>query len=787
MIRFALVLAMLSSMVVSSASTSGRGTAATIYFDESAPDMIVLGNSAHYEIGIRKANGSIAYVTDKTTGQRVTLGSRYECLWGTVYRATDTFVGGCQYNGAWADTFDYAWSASSHTLTLYYTAGPASAQRITAQALLRVSEEPWFDLQLHVQNNTGHVLDEVLFPCDTVFLEADIQEALLPILPGVVLESGFFAQHRSYGVNYPGWPGMFADYASLVSAKGRIAMYTMSEDGLVQPGNINFHHDDQYVPDSYVLSHVFFVRLAADNEWTTPRVRVRIGQSPPDTLWAYRVDNGLDRFADLRAKLGSRYDQVAQSVLLKADAGGLGVAFAQYPALLARLPSPGIFHTVAYEVGGFDQNYPDFLPPAPAWGTTADFAAMFRQAQARGLLVMPYTNPTWWDDESPTLRNLPPTVTITDVAVLDEQGAPMYEYYGPNGGYVVSPYAPFVQQRLEQLVNQMTVQVPSDLLFEDQVGARFLAYDHNAASPYPAAYLSGWLEHTRAYSDTLLMTEMGFDRLAETEAGFHGSVLLLDRRGEPDGWWGVGNWHYYPLAIMLARDKVLFYQHDLAPETYTKDKATLAWNMAMGYMLSYDLYPSEYGGGLDSPWLGVAAPFQKHVLSLYASERILGYTNLQDKVTQTSFETYTCVRNWDETKSYTSGDHVLPPQGAVTRKNDGTVVAGVFIGYNGCALSSGDHYLIEERKPSEILVRQPLGTNTNLTLRWLVGWRTTAPVLAEAYAEDGSYLGEATVTVSMDEVTFYYQRTRGGQTVAYYRLYQPESTALVVYLPLLRR
>jgi hypothetical protein len=56
---------------------------------------------------------------------------------------------------------------------------------------------------------------------------------------------------------------------------------------------------------------------------------------------------------------------------------------------------------------------------------------------------MPYTNPKWWDDESPTLRNLPPGTVITDVAVLDNQGVPLYEYYGPRGGYVVSPYAPF--------------------------------------------------------------------------------------------------------------------------------------------------------------------------------------------------------------------------------------------------------------------------------------------------------------------------------------------------------
>jgi len=53
---------------------------------------------------------------------------------------------------------------------------------------------------------------------------------------------------------------------------------------------------------------------------------------------------------------------------------------------------------------------------------------MFREARMSGLLVMPYTNPTWWDDESPTLQNLPPDTVSTDVAVVDNQGVPLYEY-----------------------------------------------------------------------------------------------------------------------------------------------------------------------------------------------------------------------------------------------------------------------------------------------------------------------------------------------------------------------
>jgi hypothetical protein len=51
-------------------------TANDVYFDDSDPDLMVLGNGTSYEIGFRKSNGAIASITDKATGQQVSLGSR---------------------------------------------------------------------------------------------------------------------------------------------------------------------------------------------------------------------------------------------------------------------------------------------------------------------------------------------------------------------------------------------------------------------------------------------------------------------------------------------------------------------------------------------------------------------------------------------------------------------------------------------------------------------------------------------------------------------------------------
>ena len=91
---------------------------------------------------------------------------------------------------------------------------------------------------------------------------------------------------------------------------------------------------------------------------------------------------------------------------------------------------------------------------------------------------------------------------------------------------------------------------------------------------------------------------------------------------------------------------------------------------------------------MNSPWLDLVAVFQKHVFSRYAGERITGYTSLRPKVTQTSFESFTAITNWDDSGSYATAGYVLPPQGAMTKKNDGTLVAGVFTSYNNVPLSS---------------------------------------------------------------------------------------------------
>lgn len=755
-----------------------------IYFSDNDPNIMVLGNSNYYEIGFRKTNGSISYISDKTTGQNVSIGSRYECLWGAVFPdGTPDYVGGCSYNKDWDNDFSYNWSATTNTLTFYYTPNPLDSQQVTAQVTVTASEVSWLDMDLRLNNEWGHRLDYVLFPSDLVFVEANIEEALLPILPGIILEPAFFQQDRTYIANYPGYPGVFADYVSIKNSTGHVSIYSLYRQDSIKPVVIGFIHDDEYVDDSTYYYHTFGAGVSDGGAWDSPIVRFRISEAHPDTISVFRTDNGLDLTRSLLEKLGTKYVQLAQSPLYKVGVEQVGLSFSNYFSFLEQVPRPGILHFVGYQPGGHDENYPDFLPPDTRWGTTAEFATMVEQAQDLGLLVMPYTNPTWWDDESPTLENLPTPLTISDVAVLDKDTQPVYEYYGTRGGYVISPYADFVEQRLDQLVDELTIDVPSNLLFEDQVGARPWLFDYNINSPLPTSYIQGWLDHTNNYSDVLLMTELGFDRLIDSEVGFHGSVLLPETLDYTADWWGDNTWHIYPFAPLLARDMVFFYQHDLAPETFAHNKAIFSWDLALGYMLSYDLNPSEWGGGLDNEWIDVVATFQKHVISQYADEKMVDYFNLSEDVTQTNFEDFHVIKNWSENNGFSIDGYVLPQQGVIIQKNNGNLTAGIFSTYNNQPLNSGDHYLIEERLGNIIVLRQPMGADTYLTIDKLINWNDSGNVIAWAYSDQGQVIGQVNVVNHVDDVQFTYQKELKNIEVAYYVLLIPEN----VYLPLIHK
>jgi hypothetical protein len=757
---------------VPSPTPTPQPTSTPAVFDDTDANTLRLTND-FYEVGLSKANGAILYISDRSSGQRVSQGNRKARLWAVSFTPGIDNVESSTFTPAGPNRFSYAWSPSEHLLTLHYAPDPAAKSSVGVTVTLDAGSGKGFTLRLALQNNWGYAPYELKFPADLVFTRGEVQQALLPILPGIVLEKSFFGQGRNFQTAYPGYPGVFADFMALTSTQGSFGVYASNPAQAVIPTTLGFNFDNCAGAEAVCYTHVFKVRVKNASTWTSPTVRLSAGESWQETIAGFRADSGIAQDGSLSAKLGEMYTQMAQSPLYKADSSQLGLPFSSYPGMLANIPYPGILHVVGYEPGGFDRNYPDLLPPDPRWGTTQEFAAMFDKAHSMGFLTAPYVNPTWWDAESPTLRNLPRGTLLSNVVALTEMGNQAEECYGcpdnPHYGYVVSPYSPFVQQRLSQLLQQMKKEAHSDLVFEDQIGARAGLYDYNPVSPSPEAYLQGWVDHTRTYAADRLMTEMGFDRLVGSEVGFHGSVLLLDRTDLTGSLWPANTWHYYPFAASLARDKAFFYQHDLAPETFTHRRGILGWNVAMGYMLSYDLFTSDFGGGVNNPYIAVVGAFQRFVLSKYANERVTGFSSPNKDLTQTKFESVSAYVNWSSESTFNLSGYTIPPLGMLILKDDGSLAAGVFTAYNGQALSSGDHYLIEERGAQEILVRQPMGSDTPLAIQMPADWKAAA-LTAQAYDLTGQPLGETAITLDQGNLMFTYQMQAGGKPVAYYRI-----------------
>jgi hypothetical protein len=121
----------------------------------------------------------------------------------------------------------------------------------------------------------------------------------------------------------------------------------------------------------------------------------------------------------------------------------------------------------------------------------------------------------------------------------------------------------------------------------------------------------------------------------------------------------------------------------------------------------------------------------------------------------------------------------------VVESDNGDLVAGVLTGMNGEALSEGDHFLIIEYGADTIVVRQPIGPQTPLSLSMPSGWSDTDTIWAAAYNPDDSLIEVEQCTASGSLVTFTCRRIYEGRHVAYYKIFrssQPPQAQWVAFL-----
>jgi hypothetical protein len=739
-----------------------------IRFDDRTPDRIVITTPA-YELVVGKRNGALVDLVDRKTGARLLEGQN-GCLWGAIPASDAPPVTGCSYRPEGPSRISYRWDRKSSTLYLTYTFDATAERRANAVATIAASST-YFDIRLDLESHWGKTFSTVLFPAD-LFEDAEAVEAgYAPnYLPGIRFKPSFFQRPGNNVLMYPSrWA--YADYLALDIAGSQLALYSVNPPpSPIAPVQLGFVRNGSPGPCSdtkFCVTHGFETWIRDGERWTSPVVRFRVGAPVAESILAYRKDNKIDAYPSLVDKLGDRLTALAQAPLIKADLWKGLPPFNEWGAELRRLPSPALIHPVAFQPRGHDENDPDFLPPDSRWGTMQDLNGAIAQAHSLKQLVMPYLNISWWDRKAPTVEELPPTLTLDDLAVQTSAGLPVFEQYGPHDGFLTSPYVAFVRDRIQRLMEEWRTDAPVDCLFFDQIGARPWRRDFNPAAPTPLAYADGWLAVMAPYRDRCLMVEDGWDRLADSFVGFHGSSMLQDREfDEPNKLWGEGTWEPYPLALWLLHDKVLLYQHDLSEATMTADPEVLLYNAAFGFMLSYSW--DGFRETLDSPWLDLVGKVQRTLGPLFAGRALTGYRDLAPGVTETSFGDYSVVANWSKTGSFQADGYTLAPEGFLARTQDGSVVAGAFQGsFAGQPLSPGTHYLVVEREGSMLSVSQPLGTDTAVSV---APPAPAAGLRAVALDSAGGEIAAVPGVLRDGRFEFEYRRALNGNPVASYRV-----------------
>ena len=429
-----------------------------------------------------------------------------------------------------------------------------------------------------------------------------------------------------------GYPPAFADFLQLETAGGAASLFGVQPapaapwDGatnpaaLFVPGRLAWGAD---VTGGY-LERAFGAYVASNQTWQSPAVRLAVGLPVAAAIQAYCLANGIGR--SLADKMSPEtLASFKQAVLIMLDG-----TCAQLSAHLAQLPSPALVHIDQYLHGGFDKQYPDHLPPRASFGTSTEFSNLLAQCRQQGLLLMPYTNPTWWCDHprGPTF-----VAAGTAPLLVNSDGTFSYEAYGTNDGYTVCQWHPAVRAANRATVSQFTAVYPVNLLFEDQIGARSWKYDYNMASPAPHAYAAGMAAQAAEDCASLpLSTENGWDRVVNYESQFCGMTWgLVPTTNAPD-WrtflrdrYAPGTWRIFPLVQQIAHDKLALAHHNLG-QSVTSDEV-LSWTLGLGYGMGIRLSATDLDKPSSLQWLLWLDRVQKSVCTRYTGEPLAAFSH----------------------------------------------------------------------------------------------------------------------------------------------------------------
>lgn|GEM_PF-1904981 len=500
--------------------------------------------------------------------------------------------------------------------------------------------------------------------------------------PGFAFNRKFFERSLVYFCEYP---NLFMDFCQLDTVSGgRLALYGVRP----RPAHEPWKAERAFVPGSLRVAgtgstgyvrHVFKVYAEKGGKFVTPSVRLATGRDVRQSVEDYALANDITRKLE---------DKAPAEVLNKLKRSPLVLAYgraSQIAEECAAVPSPTLFHHHRYLKGGFDKEYPDHLPSnAEKFGTDEEHRAMIDTLHAAGHLYSPYSNPTWWCDHprGPTFER------VGDVALLvGADGKHIYEKY-KNDGWTTCLWHPEVRAANRRTIDAFTSQLPVDVLFQDQVGARRCPLDFNPAAPSPLAYTEGML--SMAEEDALrvpLATEDGWDKVANQETVICGCawqivphtldtntwMSVLDRKTLP-----ADTWVYEPLTLYMMHDKCIFYLHNLSG--MSNNDRILVWQLALGYNLSLAMHfpgcTKSVNGGPAREWYKYLHDLQTRVLSKVAGRKLTSFVHDRSQMlSREGFDKRSGLDDGTIEAEWDGGVRVLANLGNVRRKVKGVWLA----------------------------------------------------------------------------------------------------------------
>ena len=452
---------------------------------------------------------------------------------------------------------------------------------------------------------------------------------------GVSFNETFFTQRMSRSLNYP---SAFADFMRVEFKDGRsAAVYGVRK----RPPHAFWRNPVPFVPGVIAaggdekggwLDHEFVCWVKSGETWGAPPVRIVEGRTLQEDLADYAEANGI------RRTLAEKLPHGMLEKLKNAPMLLLRGACTNRTAALKFLPVPTLLHLHDYMKGGFDRQYPDMLPPNPAFGTAQELREFIDEAHRLGHLVMPYTNPTWWCDnprgetflrcgEEPLARR--------------ENGKRYRETYGPPEkgivGWTTTLWHHDVRAANMKVIRQFTQDFPVDIVFQDQCGARAWKYDFSAFSPSPASYTEGIVSMVEEDSSIVpLATENGWDMVAECQVLLSGlSWATLPANYRQPSWcpqftnlFPATMWTMEPIASYLMHDKCVFMHHNLGQ--FVLNERSLAWTLALGYSLNHEMWGHTYARMPKArKWFERLASVQKDVVSRYTGKPLRRWSHIR--------------------------------------------------------------------------------------------------------------------------------------------------------------